>query len=1071
MEVEQDHSFLGPITSLCCHLTVGQNPADAPAITTPQLKKIRANALKNILFPDASKNAAVAPVSELCRLHGVWFLLNSAGQQEPAARLHGLLERLGPDPPPAVRAALRLLLALADRRLGQQPSPAPLGRFGTRVSYEAPWQRGPPVYSTEYMAPEDSRHFMEYPARAFAADPRLPSDGAPRAGLFDLPPGQGVNMFGQSLLSEPGGPLGALVQSRSTAGPGERLRLPPLPADPRRVPFAPETLIREAPTTALSRSRPRQKGGRRTPERGTETPLPSARSPSPAGSDAPDSWEAAARGPPTSGRLCWEQRGRRQYRRQPPPLTQAGPAAVPLLRRLLLSWGGATVTAPQPLPVEQLLAQLRLMMMGLDTESFPYDPAAGTFRVADGLCTERCSPEAVAARCGAWVSCGSRCRRVAALVAAGGSGCLTERAFATAVEPCLRGYRAALAEVRADTLAEFGRRVRPLVRLMALLADVCCVTTSDSELPQKMALVSHLYERLVGASERAEWALTAHLFRTTVTPYLGFLTGWLLEGVCRDPYDEFPVRQLPAAASTTDETFWTSAYEQVPGGTDNDHPSFLKNLSVGMYQCGKALSLLRLCDSGHPLVQPPADLRVRLAFSLTELGEIEHQVVSYEAAMQCHVANTLSRQLSEQRHQEQELERSAGRRRQSAISSIQETMLAQRRRRADQKRQLLEEQLQDVERSRQLQRQLRLQDRLETERAEGERRQDEITALRRENETRLARLQRLTTPEQLAEMRRHLKLDEAEKDKTALTSTAASTGKGTDKATTRAADTSEPMVTSADPSPDTETAPTASPSASPSAETTTAASPSGEPTSESSCTDRTATGDTANDITERVLDGGASEERTVGAVDNVKLDKSTPGVAGERSNGIKTTDVIDNKPGVDTEGNTDNRTSGSTSDTITRADDASNANVAPLSPDENANASSDTLTTASHASVLAKTGSDATQATSDVTLAASDVIRDTVDSSPSRAALAERRRLIRRRALGEDGGVGGAGTEPVLVDQIGGEVLRRRGRNIHGHATDSVIERLLYRGGSGAGAASGGAAAAKSDAPVPTPGR
>ena len=73
-------------------------------------------------------------MSELCRLHGVWFLLDSAGQREAAVRLHGLLERLGADPAPAVRAVLRLLLALADRRLGQPPPQPPLGRFGARVT-------------------------------------------------------------------------------------------------------------------------------------------------------------------------------------------------------------------------------------------------------------------------------------------------------------------------------------------------------------------------------------------------------------------------------------------------------------------------------------------------------------------------------------------------------------------------------------------------------------------------------------------------------------------------------------------------------------------------------------------------------------------------------------------------------------------------------------------------------------------------------------------------------------------------------------------------------------------------
>ena len=56
MEMEQDHSFLGPITSLCCHLTTGPNPGVTPAITTQQLKRIRANALRNILFPDAKQN-------------------------------------------------------------------------------------------------------------------------------------------------------------------------------------------------------------------------------------------------------------------------------------------------------------------------------------------------------------------------------------------------------------------------------------------------------------------------------------------------------------------------------------------------------------------------------------------------------------------------------------------------------------------------------------------------------------------------------------------------------------------------------------------------------------------------------------------------------------------------------------------------------------------------------------------------------------------------------------------------------------------------------------------------------
>nr|XP_045604583.1 gamma-tubulin complex component 6-like isoform X2 [Procambarus clarkii] len=34
---------------------------------------------------------------------------------------------------------------------------------------------------------------------------------------------------------------------------------------------------------------------------------------------------------------------------------------------------------------------------------------------------------------------------------------------------------------------------------------------------------------------------------------------------------------------------------------------------------------------------------------------------------------------------------------------------------------------------------------------------------------------------------------------------------------------------------------------------------------------------------------------------------------------------------------------------------------------------------------------------------------------------------------------------PILIDQVGGEVLKERGRSIHGHASDAIIHKLLWR--------------------------
>ena len=251
-------------------------------------------------------------------------------------------------------------------------------------------------------------------------------------------------------------------------------------------------------------------------------------------------------------------------------------------------------------------------------------------------------------------------------------------------------------------------------------------------------------------------------------------------------------------------------------------------------------------------------------------------------------------------------------------------------------------------------------------------------------------------------MRRQLRLDEAGEEPTA-------------------AEPAEPMVTSADPSPDSETAPSSSPPAE------TAASPDGGASSE-----RSTSGDTTRDAPQLALDAGADGVPRARAVDNAPPPgQPAPGAAPDRTdNETRTAQLIDNKAGVDAEGNTESRT-GSSAGAIT-TDDASNANVLPLSPDENANTPSAASPPASSATALTETASDVTSPASDVTLAASDVTLAASDvtagvSSPSRAALAARRRVIRRRALGEDGGVVGAQSEPVLFDQIGGEVSARRG--------------------------------------------
>lgn len=71
-----------------------------------------------------------------------------------------------------------------------------------------------------------------------------------------------------------------------------------------------------------------------------------------------------------------------------------------------------------------------------------------------------------------------------------------------------------------------------------------------------------------------------------------FLQKWMFEGLCQDAYTEFFIQEQPDLITCRQRDYWSRGYyvleEAVPG--------FLQGLESAIFECGKAVNLLKLCN-------------------------------------------------------------------------------------------------------------------------------------------------------------------------------------------------------------------------------------------------------------------------------------------------------------------------------------------------------------------------------------------------------------------------------------------------------------------------------------------
>ena len=77
-----------------------------------------------------------------------------------------------------------------------------------------------------------------------------------------------------------------------------------------------------------------------------------------------------------------------------------------------------------------------------------------------------------------------------------------------------------------------------------------------------------------------------------VVMFVSFLQKWIFEGICHDTYSEFFIQERMDLMTNRQREYWSQGHSLFMDAV----PGFLHGLEEPIFQCGKALNLLKLCN-------------------------------------------------------------------------------------------------------------------------------------------------------------------------------------------------------------------------------------------------------------------------------------------------------------------------------------------------------------------------------------------------------------------------------------------------------------------------------------------
>ncbi|KAH7976196.1 hypothetical protein HPB52_009569 [Rhipicephalus sanguineus] len=323
-----------------------------------------------------------------------------------------------------------------------------------------------------------------------------------------------------------------------------------------------------------------------------------------------------------------------------PFVTEAGGSEGEAVCQLgMLSLAALTGAQPSsPLGHEGLVHKALLLLVGIPSDIFPYDPVLRKFSIQGGARLKGTSSEALSASLCCFLQCGRDIRFLEDLVSSDVKPTLTWQAFVGALRHFLHYFHGCLLPMagRADTLTilQLTHIVSSLCNSVRCITDICRsavqVQEVASQRQQSMLLLRHLCQCARSCWGQEASSLVAFLLRQSCRPYLRFLEEWLYGGCCNDPYEEFPLVVHKQEVEMRDERFWEKGFQYAAS-----EAPFLAPFMPQVFTSAKSAMLLKVCKPQSGLLWSK-QLRpeLRLSFSSRQLAQARELSERYGRLME-----------------------------------------------------------------------------------------------------------------------------------------------------------------------------------------------------------------------------------------------------------------------------------------------------------------------------------------------------------------------------------------------------------------------------------------------------
>lgn len=249
------------------------------------------------------------------------------------------------------------------------------------------------------------------------------------------------------------------------------------------------------------------------------------------------------------------------------------------------------------MPVERLIDDIKLMLIGIRSESFTYSDSV-VFELLENLTISTIGPETMKGILKEFMECGTCYKRLQKMSTKNPNNFkliydgFVFKALCSSIESFLEKFRNLVLATNEPTILSLSSRLTNKMRQITTLARVLGVhpdVNSTKCIPTGSEFLGFLYKEISQVTRKDISMLFVYILKQCCHIYFKIIQKWIFQGVLEDPSSELFIHFVDHYRENT-KYFFDKAYlicrRSVPG--------FLQNYEEDILLCGKYVMLLKM---------------------------------------------------------------------------------------------------------------------------------------------------------------------------------------------------------------------------------------------------------------------------------------------------------------------------------------------------------------------------------------------------------------------------------------------------------------------------------------------